>query len=291
MRALHRAFVHLTAVCLALSATAPAFADHEEDERDHGPYGRGKYTEEFWDGSCKIERELKSDGSYKEERECKGVGEGPYRHRRGDYEQTYWDGPCKIEREWKRDGSYQEEIECKGNGRKPRRLYAPLVIAEPPWIVFERSGAVYRPGWEPPRVATAPPGRVVDCNRELIGSVIGGVAGGVLGSQIGKGSGRTAATIGGAIAGILVGGAIGREMDAQDQACIGRALETARTGQRVTWQGPAGTHYTVTPGRIERRADGLYCRGYDSVIVIDGKHKNVRGTACRQPDGVWINAN
>lgn len=122
-----------------------------------------------------------------------------------------------------------------------------------------------------------------------MGAAIGGVAGGVIGSQIGKGD--AAATIGGSIAGVLIGGAIGRSMDAQDQACIGRALEFGHTGQRVTWQDRhTGAKHVVTPGRIERRADGRYCRPYETDLVVEGRRQNVRGTACRQPDGVWIRA-
>jgi surface antigen len=285
------ALMLVTALCLTAWASAPVLADRDKDESGHGRYRRGEYKEKFQDGPCKVERELKRDGSYKEERECKGAGGGPYGPRGEEYEEKYWDGPCKIEREWKRDGTYKEKIDCTGHGQRSRHGHAPVVLAEPPWIVFERSGPVYRPGWEPAEVVSAPSGEVFRCNRELIGGVIGGVAGGVLGSQIGKGDGRTVATIGGAIAGVLVGGAVGRSIDAQDQACIGRALEVAHTGQKVTWQDRhTAAQYAVTPGRIERRADGRYCRGYDTDVVIEGKRKTLRGTACRQPDGVWLKA-
>lgn len=292
MRVLRNVPMLVMGVCLAVAASAPAFADRDnDDDGSRGRYRGGEYKESFWDGPCKVERELKRDGSYKEERECKGVGAGPYRHPRGDYEEKYTDGPCRVEREWKRDGVYKEKIDCKGPGRGPRHRHEPVVIAQPPWIVLERTGPTYRPGWEPPPIVAAPSAGVVRCNRELIGGVIGGVAGGVLGSQVGKGTGRTVATIGGAIAGVLIGGAIGRSIDVQDQACIGHALEVAQTGQRVTWQDRhKGAQYAVTPGQIERRADGRYCRGYNTEIVVRGKREDVRGTACRQVDGIWVNA-
>jgi len=286
MRVQRSALMLATAVCLAISASAPALADRDKGENGHGRHRGVEYSEKFRDGPCKVERVLKRDGSYREERECKGAGQGPGRPRGGKYEETYWDGPCKVEREWKRDGSYKEKIDCR---RGSRRGHAPIVIAEPPWIVAETSGPVYRPGWEPPAAVIGPSEGVFFCNRELIGAAIGGVAGGVIGSQIGDG--RAAATVGGAIAGALIGGAIGRNLDAQDQACIGRALEFAQRGQRVTWEDRhAGARYAVIPGPIERRADGRYCRPYDTDVVIKGKHQKVHGTACRQPDGVWISA-
>jgi hypothetical protein len=110
----------VTAVCLATSACAPVVVHRDKDDRDHRPYREGEYKEKYREGPCKIEREGKRDGSYKEERECKGVGEGPYRHPRGDYEEKYQDGPCKIEREWKRDGTYKEKIDCESGGKRSR---------------------------------------------------------------------------------------------------------------------------------------------------------------------------
>lgn len=277
--------VLLMAVSLALPASALADRDGHGRDARHG----SEYQEEYRDGPCKVKRELKANGAYKEERVCRGGQDGAYRHQRGDYAESFHDGPCRIEREWKRDGSYLEKIECKGDGRRAKRhRQAPVVIAQPPWIVVEGGGPVYRPGWEPPP-PKAPPGGIIRCNRELLGGIIGGVAGGLLGSQIGKGSGRTAATIGGAIAGVLLGGAIGRDMDAQDQACIAHALEFAATGQQVSWRDPrGGREYAVTPGRIEWHPDGRYCRAYDTDMLIGGERRRVQGVACRQADGLWV---
>jgi hypothetical protein len=107
-------FMLLTTVCVATSACSPAVAHRDMDYRDHRPHREGEYKEKFWDGPCKVEREQKRDGSFKEERECKARDEGRYRHHRGDYEEKYQDGPCKIEREWKLDNTYKEKIDCKG---------------------------------------------------------------------------------------------------------------------------------------------------------------------------------
>lgn len=276
----------LLAVSLALSTSVLADRDRRDDR--HGVQRVSEYKEEFRDGPCLVKRELKRDGSWKEQRECRGRLAGPHAHPRGDYKEKYTDGPCKVEREWKR-GEFKEKIECRTYAKGPRgKEKYRVVIAQPPWIVYEPTGPSYRPGWEPPAVPRVPAERTIQCNRELIGGVLGGVIGGALGSQIGQGSGRTVATIGGAIAGVLIGGAIGRDMDAQDQACIGRALELGQTGQRVSWQaGSGGARYAVTPGEIVQRDDGRYCRDYDTEIDVGGRRETLRGVACRGDDGVW----
>lgn len=66
------------------------------------------FKEEYNDGNCKVERELKEDGEYKEERKCR---QG-YRPQRGALEEEYDDGNCKVERELE-DGEYKEEIKCR----------------------------------------------------------------------------------------------------------------------------------------------------------------------------------
>jgi len=66
-----------------------------------------EHKEKFRSGPCKIEREVKRDGEYKEERKCKGGPRG-YEHK-----EKYRDGPCLIERKWDEDGEYEEKVECK----------------------------------------------------------------------------------------------------------------------------------------------------------------------------------
>jgi surface antigen len=143
---------------------------------------------------------------------------------------------------------------------------------------------------------------VVDgrCNRDLVsrtfsdstgnvvGSLIGGAIGGLIGNQFGHGSGKVAMTAVGAVAGILVGGAIGRSMDTTDQGCVGQTLEYAPDRQPVVWQNPgSGAQYQVTPVSTFEPQPGHYCREYTSQAVIGGRNEEVRGTACRQPDGSW----
>ncbi len=75
---------------------------------DHDRHAEGK--EQFWDGPCKVEREWKKDGEYKEQRECKGLQSHDRHH---DHKEEFREGRCKVEREWKKDGEYKEKRECK----------------------------------------------------------------------------------------------------------------------------------------------------------------------------------
>ena len=81
---------------LAALAGAPALADRDGRE----------FKEKFRDGPCLVEREGKSDGFYKEQRECR------YRAGAPEFEEKFQDGRCRIEREQKADGTYKEKIEC-----------------------------------------------------------------------------------------------------------------------------------------------------------------------------------
>lgn len=56
-----------------------ALADDWKDESGHGKgRHRREYKEEYWDGNCKVKREFKKDGEYKEKRKCKGPEPGYY---------------------------------------------------------------------------------------------------------------------------------------------------------------------------------------------------------------------
>ncbi len=225
-----------------------------------------------------------------DERERRGKRQG------GEYKEKFWDGNCKVARKWK-DGKYKEERECQGpSERRPHapravivqpapRVMVPVpVMVYPPWVIYEQGQPVYRPGQEPRPIVQR---GAVHCNSESVGQVIGGIAGAVLGNQVGKGSGRAVATVGGAVAGVLIGGNIGRQIDASNQACIAKALEFGRVGQRIEWPSTADPQYAVVAGRVERRG-GRYCRHYDAEVHTNAGWQMTRGIACRRPDGVWL---
>ena len=192
------------------------------------------------------------------------------------WKDEYWDGNCKVERKWKDNGEYKEKRKCKGPARQ--------VYIEPAPVYAVPRG-VYM-GAMPMAVGPAPGLPGIACNRDVIGGVLGGAAGGLIGNQFGKGDGRTAATIGGVVVGALLGGSVGRSMDEVDQACIGQALEYGRSNQPVAWRNPHGNYYEVTPVRSYDR-HGSHCREYVTSATIDGRHRRVTGTACREPDGMW----
>lgn len=275
MRGLWRSLLASALLLAGLAATALA-----DDDRRRG---RGDHKEEFWDGPCKVEREWKRNGDYKEERQCQG-GRDRYRDRKT----VFRDGPCKVEREWKKNGDYKEERKCDDDDDHGRRHRGrPVVVATapayPPWVVVERGEPIYRPGREP-----APPrGPVHQCQSEAVGRVIGGIAGAVIGNQVGRDSGaRAATTIGGAVIGVLIGGEIGRRIDADNQACIAQALEFAPAGQRVAWVAD-GRQYAVVPGRAAPRG-ATHCRPYEVEVLTDAGWRRSKATACRRPDGVWV---
>lgn len=126
-------------------------------------------------------------------------------------------------------------------------------------------------------------------NKQTLGGAVGGVAGGVLGSNVGGGSGRTAAIIGGTLLGAMAGSHIGAEMDELDRRRANETMESYRTGQTNSWNNPdSGAGYEVTPTRTYDDNNGP-CRDYEMDVYMDGEHEVVRGTACRNSRGEWVN--
>jgi surface antigen len=119
----------------------------------------------------------------------------------------------------------------------------------------------------------------------LVGGLIAGAAGA-----------NPAAIAASVIGGMLIGGLVGNMLDQRDKQMAAeaahRAMESAPTGKPVAWQNPDTGHSgTVTPTKTYQRADGTYCREYQTTVVIDGKQERATGAACRQPDGTWRVAN
>src|SRR3954468_6326515 len=86
--------------------------------------------------------------------------------------------------------------------------------------------------------------------KEQKGTVGGAVVGGVVGSTIGGGTGRTVAIVALAVGGAMLGSHIGKRLDEADRMKAAQALETAPTGQQVSWKNPdTGAQYALTPTR------------------------------------------
>jgi surface antigen len=126
---------------------------------------------------------------------------------------------------------------------------------------------------------------------QQIGGVTGSAVGAMVGNQFGSGAGRVGATVLGAGVGGLVGSQIGRSLDEnarrRAEAAEAEALASPGMGAGVPVSWEAGSsHGTVIPGPV-RVVDGRECRPYTHRIVVDGRGEQLRGTACRMPDGSW----
>jgi surface antigen len=125
------------------------------------------------------------------------------------------------------------------------------------------------------------------CNRSEVGTVVGAVIGGAIGSTVGKGEDRLVAILIGSAIGAVVGREIGRDMDDSDRACMGHALELARNGEWVRWDGGReGRMFGLRPDSGFER-DGLECRRFTLEVEDGGHSRREQGSACRVADGEW----
>lgn len=129
---------------------------------------------------------------------------------------------------------------------------------------------------------------------ETIGTVVGGVVGAVVGSQFGSGTGQLVATAAGTLAGAWIGNAIGRSLDKEDRQTAYQtdqaALEHNDDGESSSWSNPANdTGGSITPVASMQTASGE-CRAYEKSVVVDGEVEQTTGTACRNSDGLWVEA-
>jgi surface antigen len=117
------------------------------------------------------------------------------------------------------------------------------------------------------------------CNRDEIGAVIGGVAGAVIGSQVADKGDRVVGMVIGGVLGAVLGHAIGDEIDDNDRACMGHALELGRPGVPVVWRS-GNHHYHFTP-HVDARNGCRY-----ATLVVDGR-KPRKVLACPRGRGEW----
>jgi surface antigen len=96
--------------------------------------------------------------------------------------------------------------------------------------------------------------------------------------------------------GVILGGVLasdaGKSLEPADIATMNdqtvHALETAPTGQSITWQNAVGgTQGRATPTRMFQQANGNYCRDYNQSLIVKGQPISAKGTACRDSDGTW----
>ena len=123
------------------------------------------------------------------------------------------------------------------------------------------------------------------------GTVVGAIAGGVIGNQFGKGAGKAVATVAGAVVGGIVGNEIGRQLDVRDRQLAQQAemdaWERGPPGRPVRWRNPDNGRYGEIIAEDYYDRGGVRCRDFIHRVWIDGRPQQMRGTACRNPDGTW----
>jgi surface antigen len=128
-------------------------------------------------------------------------------------------------------------------------------------------------------------------NKEEQGTVAGAVVGGIIGHQFGKGRGKAVATFAGAVIGGIVGNAIGKDLDDRDRELAREAeydaWERGAAGRPVRWRNPSRNHYGEVVPQGHYRRGGAHCRDFIHTVWIDGRRRQMSGTACRNPDGTW----
>ncbi len=98
--------------------------------------------------------------------------------------------------------------------------------------------------------------------------------------------GRSAATIKGGLASADIGRGLGFFDRAKALRTEYQALEFGATGAPVQWSGRSGRRGSVIPGP-SYRVNTVGCRDYSHTIYQGEEAAVARGTACRQPDGIW----
>ena len=106
-------------------------------------------------------------------------------------------------------------------------------------------------------IATFLLGSVAGCaDKAQTGAGVGTLAGATIGALTSKNKGL-GAVIGAGIGG-LIGYAIGNEMDKNDKAQIGKALEEQPSGKPLAWRNPdTGSSYEATPGTPYMQQDKI----------------------------------
>lgn len=213
---------------------------HADDGRHPEPR-RYKHKEEFWDGECKVKREWKKNGEYREQRKCKG-----------------------------------EE-----HARRPVHVFPAAQAVYPPWIVGEQGERAYDPRQQPRTVSTAARCNSDTVGQVLGGllggalgsqvgkgsgrtvAIVGGAVAGVLvGGELGK---RMDASSQGCVGQVLEVAPADRGV----QWAEGPAQYVVVPGQVVQREGSYCRPYTVEiamDGQRER-SRGMACRRDDGTWV------------------------
>ena len=95
----------------------------------------------------------------------------------------------------------------------------------------------------------------------------------------------------GTVVGGIVGNEIGRSLDARDRQLARQAeydaWEHGEPGRPVRWRNAENDRYGEVIPETRYRRGPRDCRDFVHKIYIDGRPQQMRGTACRNPDGTW----
>jgi surface antigen len=107
-------------------------------------------------------------------------------------------------------------------------------------------------------------------------------SGGVIASNT---SASYIAALGGGVIGRQAGLSIGKADRQRALEAEYRALEAARGGQPVVWQGAgiSGSVVAAAPFQVGSQN----CRQYSHTVTVKGQDSVARGAACRNADGTW----
>lgn len=78
-----------------------------------------------------------------------------------------------------------------------------------------------------------------------------------------------------------------QDRERRDAALQG-ALEFEVSGSHAAWANPDASHHgEITPVRTFKNRQGLFCREFREIMVIDHVTHTTYGVACRQPEAGW----
>lgn len=100
-----------------------------------------------------------------------------------------------------------------------------------------------------------------------------------------------ASTGNGAVIDGIASNEIGRAMSTRERGIAAdaeyRALEYGQSGSKTPWSYPAMDHRgVIVPGRPYKKGE-QYCRTFTHTVTRGGAPEIVKGTACREGNGVW----
>lgn len=128
------------------------------------------------------------------------------------------------------------------------------------------------------------------------GVLVGALIGGLIGNNVGNDGRRGGSTLAGVIIGGVVGGALTRDMNCEDRSYAYRTyydgFNSGRPGSLYRWRNPGNDHRgDLRIGNYYDDPAGFRCTTFTQTIYIDGRPREGRGRACRQPDGSWAIVN